>query len=131
MAKEYYNIPFIQLSKENLLLLRENLEMEEIGEIMSALYPFIYEGIEPQFKTKHLTATWNNIISTIDRQAEGFFKQVEAGKYGQKGGRPRKGESMDDYKARKQQDFQPNENFDNMPIGSYGSQGYKAVKQGA
>lgn len=77
--KDYKNIPFINLSKDNLKLVRY-LPDAEAGKIFKALYPFIYEGEEPENITEGLTkGLWDNVIDTIDRKAEAYLKKVETG----------------------------------------------------
>lgn len=97
MITDYKNIPFLSISKEVLKLMNDTLEDEQKGKMLTALYSFIYEGETAHFNSKVETGVWNNLISVIDRKAEGYLKQVDAGKcgskgaeYGKLGGRPRK-----------------------------------------
>lgn len=91
MERDYSKLPFITLSKENLQLLYDSVEEEQIGKIMIAVFERIYLGVTPTFDTKVETGAYNQLMAVIERKAEGYFKQVEAGKeYGVKGGRPKK-----------------------------------------
>ena len=97
------NLPFINLSKENLRLIYDALEAEQAGKMIFALTEYVYDGIEPNFETKIEKSVWNNIILLIDRKAESYFKKVIANREnGKKGGRPKKNT-----------DITPNEEFDN------------------
>ena len=85
------NLPFINLSKENLRLIYDALEAEQAGKMMFALTEYVYDGIEPNFETKIEKSVWNNIIMLIDRKAESYFKKATANREnGKKGGRPKK-----------------------------------------
>ena len=97
------NLPFINLSKENLRLIYDALEAEQAGKMIFALTEYVYDGIEPNFETKIEKSVWNNILMLIDRKAESYFKKVTANREnGKKGGRPKKNN-----------DITPNEDFDN------------------
>lgn len=97
------NLPFINLSKENLRLIYDALEAEQAGKMIFALTEYVYDGIEPIFETKIEKSVWNNIILLIDRKAESYFKKATANREnGKKGGRPKKNN-----------DIAPNEEFDN------------------
>ena len=97
------NLPFINLSKENLILIYDALEAEQAGKMIFALTEYIYDGIEPNFETKIEKSVWNNILMLIDRKAESYFKKATANREnGKKGGRPKKNN-----------DITPNEEFDN------------------
>lgn len=97
------NLPFINLSKENLRLIYDALEAEQAGKMIFALTEYVYDGIEPNFETKIEKSVWNNILLLIDRKAESYFKKVTANREnGKKGGRPKKNN-----------DIAPNEDFDN------------------
>ena len=97
------NLPFINLSKENLRLIYDALEAEQAGKMIFALTEYIYDGIEPNFETKIEKSVWNNILMLIDRKAESYFKKATANREnGKKGGRPKKNN-----------DIAPNEEFDN------------------
>lgn len=97
------NIPFFNLSKETLKLIIDLLEGDDIEVFLTALYDYIYEGIEPNFNTKILKSVWNNVLSVVERKAQSYFNKVEANKEnGKKGGRPKKNN----------QDIQPNTEFE-------------------
>ena len=97
------NLPFINLSKENLRLIYDALEAEQAGKMIFALTEYVYDGIEPNFETKIEKSVWNNILMLIDRKAESYFKKATANREnGKKGGRPKKNN-----------DIVPNEEFDN------------------
>lgn len=97
------NLPFINLSKENLRLIYDALEAEQAGKMIFALTEYVYDGIEPNFETKIEKSVWNNILMLIDRKAESYFKKATANREnGKKGGRPKKNN-----------DITPNEDFDN------------------
>ena len=97
------NLPFINLSKENLRLIYDALEAEQAGKMIFALTEYIYDGIEPNFETKIEKSVWNNILMLIDRKAESYFKKATANREnGKKGGRPKKNN-----------DITPNEEIDN------------------
>jgi len=85
------DLPFINLSKENLILIYDSLEAEQAGKMLFALTDYIYKGIEPTFESKIEKGVWNNIMLLIDRKAESYFKKAEvARENGKKGGRPKK-----------------------------------------
>lgn len=84
------DLPFINLSKENLILIYDSLEAEQAGKMLFALTDYIYKGIEPTFESKIEKGVWNNIMLLIDRKAESYFKKAEvARENGKKGGRPK------------------------------------------
>ena len=96
------NLPFINLSKENLRLIYDALEAEQAGKMIFALTDYVYDGIEPNFETKIEKSVWNNILMLIDRKAESYFKKVIANREnGKKGGRPKKNNDFqkNDFKA--------------------------------
>ncbi len=85
------NIPFINLSKENLILIYDSLEAEQAGNMLFKLAEYLYQGTEPSFETKIENSVWNNIMLLINRKAEGYFvKAAAARENGKKGGRPKK-----------------------------------------
>lgn len=71
------NIPFFNLSKEVTKLMKDALEEAEAGRIMFALYDYLYEGIEPEFDTKIMRSVWNNVISVVERKADGYLRRVK------------------------------------------------------
>lgn len=96
------NLPFINLSKENLILIYDALEAEQAGKMIFALTEYVYNGIEPNFETKIEKSVWNNILMLIDRKAESYFKKAAANREnGKKGGRPKKNNDFqkNDFKA--------------------------------
>lgn len=96
------NLPFINLSKENLRLIYDALEAEQAGKMIFALTDYVYDGIEPNFETKIEKSVWNNILLLIDRKAESYFKKAAANREnGKKGGRPKKNNDLqkNDFKA--------------------------------
>ena len=106
------NLPFINLSKENLRLIYDALEAEQAGKMIFALTEYIYDGIEPNFETKIEKSVWNNILMLIDRKAESYFKKATANREnGKKGGRPKKNNDFQksDFKAY----ISPDNNTDN------------------
>lgn len=85
------NIPYINLSKENLILIFDSLEEEQAGRLIFALTQFLYNGIEPTFETKVERSVWNNVMLFVNRKAETYFgKAAVARENGKKGGRPKK-----------------------------------------
>lgn len=110
------NLPFINLSKENLILIYDALEAEQAGKMIFALTEYIYDGIEPNFETKIEKSVWNNILMLIDRKAESYFKKVTANREnGKKGGRPKKNN-----------DITPNEEYNNTTELSSTNNDFKA-----
>lgn len=71
------DLPFINLSKENLFLLCDTLELDEIGLIITALKGYIYDGVEPNFERKSLNGAWKQVLLLVDRKADGCFKRRE------------------------------------------------------
>lgn len=71
------NLPFINLSKENLFLVCDMLELDEIGTLMVAIKEYIYEGKEPMLNTKALKSAWNQVIMLMDRKADSYFTRKE------------------------------------------------------
>lgn len=71
------NLPFINLSKENLFLVCDMLELDEIGTLMVAIKEYIYEGKEPILNTKALKSAWNQVIMLMDRKADSYFTRKE------------------------------------------------------
>ena len=71
------NLPFINLSKENLFLMCDMLELDEIGVLMTAIKDYLYEGTEPSFNSKPLKSVWNQVIMLIDRKADSYFTRKE------------------------------------------------------
>lgn len=67
------DIPFINLSKENLKLICDMLEGEEMLILFNSIYDYIYNGIEPTFTSKVLKSVWNNVMSVIERKSESYF----------------------------------------------------------
>lgn len=110
------NLPFINLSKENLRLIYDALEAEQAGKMIFALTDYVYDGIEPNFETKIEKSVWNNILMLIDRKAESYFKKVTANREnGKKGGRPKKNN-----------DIAPNEEYNNTTELSATNNDFKA-----
>jgi hypothetical protein len=93
------NIPFINLSKENLILIYDSLEAEQAGNMLFKLTEYLYQGTEPTFDTKIEKSVWNNVMLLVNRKAEGYFTKAEvARENGKKGGRPRKTQPQQDVK---------------------------------
>lgn len=67
------DIPFINLSKENLKLICDMLEGEEMLILFNSIYDYIYNGIEPTLTSKVLNSVWNNVMSVIERKSESYF----------------------------------------------------------
>ena len=93
------DIPFINLSKENLILIYDSLEAEQAGNMLFKLTEYLYQGTEPTFDTKIEKSVWNNVMLLVNRKAEGYFTKAEvARENGKKGGRPRKTQPQQDAK---------------------------------
>ena len=71
------NIPFINLSKENLRLICDMLEGEGMLELFNSLYDYIYNGTEPNLSSKVLKSVWNNVMSVIERKSESYFSRKQ------------------------------------------------------
>lgn len=71
------NLPFINLSKENLFLLCDMLELDEIGVLIVAIKEYLYEGKEPNLNTKPLRSAWSQVLMLIDRKADSYFTRKE------------------------------------------------------
>lgn len=71
------NLPFINLSKENLFLLCDMLELDEIGVLIVAIKEYLYEGKEPNLNTKPLKSAWSQVLMLIDRKADSYFTRKE------------------------------------------------------
>lgn len=71
------NLPFINLSKENLFLLCDMLELDEIGILIVAIKEYLYEGKEPNLNTKPLRSAWSQVLMLIDRKADSYFTRKE------------------------------------------------------
>lgn len=79
MSKNLKNskIPFLSIGQENLMLLTDMLEKDEIGEMMIAIYQYVYEDVEPEFNTKAMKSVWNNLMATMERKASSYFGRKE------------------------------------------------------
>lgn len=71
------NLPFINLSKENLFLVCDMLELDEIGLLIVAIKEYLYEGKEPNLNTKPLRSAWSQVLMLIDRKADSYFTRKE------------------------------------------------------
>lgn len=90
------DIPYINLSKENLILIFDSLEEEQAGRLIFAITQFLYNGTEPTFETKIERSIWNNVMLFVNRKADGYFvKAAVARENGKKGGRPKKSALQD------------------------------------
>lgn len=74
------NIPYTQITKEVWLSLVKTLENEQIGEIITAMYEYIYEGKEPHFNSKVMNGQWDMLTENIDRMSKGYFNKVDNAK---------------------------------------------------
>lgn len=68
------------LSKENIEMMRVMLEEGQTEEILFALYDYVYEGKEPEFKTKAMMGAWTTVKATLERTASKYIKGIKAGK---------------------------------------------------
>jgi hypothetical protein len=74
------NIPYTQITKEVWLSLVKTLENEQIGEIITAMYEYIYEGKEPYFNSKVMNGQWDMLTENIERMSKGYFNKVDNAK---------------------------------------------------
>lgn len=71
-------LPFVNISKENLELMDNLLEKEQIGNVISAIYHYCYNGVEPQLSKVEM-GVFKNIISVIERKGKAYLNKIEAG----------------------------------------------------
>ena len=74
------NIPYTCITKEVWLSLSRTLENEQIGEIITAMYEYVYEGKEPSFNTKVMNGQWDMLIENIERMGKKYFSKVDNAK---------------------------------------------------
>lgn len=72
-------LPFLNISKENFELMDDLLEKEQIGNVISAIYHYCYNGVEPQLSKVEM-GVFKNIISVIERKGKAYLNKIEAGK---------------------------------------------------
>lgn len=70
-------IPFTNLFAPHFERLIKDMESEEIGEFMKALYGFIYEGKIYDWKTKRFKNLWEDVLTNMNTRAESWFKKKE------------------------------------------------------
>lgn len=75
----------------------EKLDMEERGEVLTAIFAYADEGIEVAFQSLRAEMLFSVIKDDIDSNNEKYQEQCEQNKLnGQKGGRPRKDVKQED-----------------------------------
>lgn len=74
------NIPYTKITKEVWLSLVKTLENEQIGEIITAMYEYIYEGKEPHFNSKVMNGQWDMLIENAERMSKEYFNKVDNAK---------------------------------------------------
>lgn len=104
------NLPFINLSKENLFLLCDTIELDEIGLIITALKDYIYDGVEPNFERKALIGAWKQVLLLVDRKADGCFKHREQMEKINKNKKEKKGEDTNVLVTGNTADLKPSNN---------------------
>ena len=76
--KDFSNLPFIDISAENLDMAYDMLDREEMGELMEMIIKTIRLNEEPTTNNKVVRGVYNQFMSVISRKSEGFFKRKEA-----------------------------------------------------
>lgn len=88
----------------------EKLNMEERGEVLTAIYAYADEGEEIEFQSLRAEMLFSVIKDDIDSNNEKYQEQCEQNKLnGQKGGRPRKDVKQEE-KPKKPSGFSENRN---------------------
>lgn len=74
-------------------------------EMLYALIDYQIEGTEPKFETEQQKDFWDEFLPTINKALTRYKNAVENGKkgaeFGSRGGRPRSGETDEEYHQRK------------------------------
>ena len=73
------NIPYTSITKETWLSLVKTLEMDQIGQIITAMYDYIYTGKEPSFNSKVMNGQWDMLIETVESMSKGYFSKADNG----------------------------------------------------
>lgn len=73
------NIPYTSITKETWLSLVKTLEMDQIGQIITAMYDYIYTGKEPSFNSKVMNGQWDMLIENVERMSKGYFSKADNG----------------------------------------------------
>ena len=73
------NIPYTSITKEVLLSLVKTLEEGQIGQIITAMYDYIYTGKEPSFNSKVMNGQWGMLIENLERMSKGYFSKADNG----------------------------------------------------
>lgn len=76
---KYKNLPFINLSKENMMLLKDMFETDEIGKIMIAITDRVFFGVEPTTLSKSELGGYKQLMSVIERKADSYLNKVAQG----------------------------------------------------
>lgn len=73
------NIPYTSITKEVWLSLVKTLEEDQIGQIITAMYDYIYTGKEPSFNSKVMNGQWDMLIENLERMSKGYFSKADNG----------------------------------------------------
>lgn len=73
------NIPYTSITKETWLSLVKTLEMDQIGQIITAMYDYIYTGKEPSFNSKVMNGQWDMLIENVERMSKSYFSKADNG----------------------------------------------------
>lgn len=73
------NIPYTSITKETWLSLVKTLEMDQIGQIITAMYDYIYTGEEPSFNSKVMNGQWDMLIENVERMSKAYFSKADNG----------------------------------------------------
>lgn len=100
--------------RKSFLECRDVMSDSQFAEYITALCDYALDGTEPDSTDKLIMAFFNSNKRLIDASNNRYDKCVENGKYGvlgkefgKKGGRPRKGETKEEYKERKNNEKPP------------------------
>lgn len=85
-----------------------NADPEKQLAMYDAIFNYVFNDEQPIFNDYVMQGVWCGILPCIDKAVARYQASVENGKkgakYGKDGGRPKKGETKEEYQARKQQE---------------------------
>lgn len=123
MTTIYNEMPDIQFNLSSLKSYKRSHTDEELGHMVRSVIDALTRDIEPTFSTEGDYEEFEDLFEHTKKKADAYFEQVNAGRFGKQGGRPRKGETKEEYQERKAKEntptvgtIPPNEDFDNKPV---------------
>lgn len=70
-------LPFISISRENLMAANDLLDREQKGELMEMLINEVLNDNQPTTENRYVNCVFQQFMSVVRRNAESYFKKIK------------------------------------------------------